>query len=268
MNDKSYIGSNLKFLRKKTNCTQDELSKRLEIGRHSIGSYEEGRAEPKIDTLFQMADLFKIPAEAIVKRDLSQLTDAEFAALNGEYNDIEGKNLRVLSIPVDSDGRERITLVNQKAAAGYLNGYGDPEYYNTLPNFDLPLPVFLNGTFRAFEVSGDSMLPIKSGSVVVCSFVENFYDVKDDEIYVVVSLNEGVVLKRLKNRLTRDGKGKFILKSDNPTFPPREVEVSDIKEIWKVKALISQEFPDPDMSLERLSTIVMELQQEVIRMKK
>lgn len=268
--EKSMIGANLKFLRKERNMTQEELAQELGIGRHSVGSYEEGRAEPKIETLFAICELFSIPAKAFVQSDLADLSAMEIEALRGEFKvDVEGKGLRVLQVVVDKTGRENIPMVNVKAAAGYLNGYGDEEYIETLPTFNLPLPSFDRGTYRAFEIKGDSMLPIKPGSIVIGEFVENWRDVKDDEVYIVVSISEGVVLKRVKNRVNRDGQsGYFTLKSDNPAFSNMEVAVEDIKEFWKAKAYISQSFPDPDLSLERISAIVLELQQEMIRMKR
>lgn len=267
--EKSVIGANLKFLRKERNMTQEELAQALGIGRHSIGSYEEGRAEPKIETLLSITELFKIPIEVFVKEDLGILTAPEIEAIRGNYKtDVEGRNMRILSITVDNQGKELIQLVNQKAAAGYLNGYADPEYVETLPTFHLPLPHFNNGTFRAFEVAGDSMLPIKPGSYIVGEFIENWRDIKDGMVYVVVSNTEGVVLKRVTNKINRDGTGILQLKSDNPVYQGYEVNIEDIKEVWKARAFISQDFPDPDLSLERISSIVMELQQEVIKMKK
>ncbi|MFN0201600.1 MAG: helix-turn-helix domain-containing protein [Bacteroidia bacterium] len=266
--EKSVIGANLKFLRKEKNMTQEELAKALEIGRHSIGSYEEGRAEPKIETLLAITELFKIPIEVFVKEDLALLSDAEINAIRGDYKtDIEGRNLRILTISLDKQGKELIQVVNQKAAAGYLNGYADPEYMESLPTFNLPFPTFTNGTFRAFEVAGDSMLPIKQGAYIIGEFVESWRDIKDGSIYVVVSNNEGVVLKRVSTRINRDDTGSLYLKSDNPQYSPYEVEISDVKEIWKARAYISHDLPDPDMSLERLSSIVMDLQNEMIKMK-
>ncbi len=268
--EKSFIGANLKFLRKEKNMTQEELAQALNIGRHSIGSYEEGRAEPKIDTMMAICRLFEIPVPAFVERLLSEVPKDELDMIRGEYKaDIEGKNLRVLPIMVDALGEERITVVAQKAAAGYLNGYGDPVYIETLPSFNLPLPELdtRHGTYRTFQVSGDSMLPIKPGSYIIAQYIENFKDVRDDEVYVIVSNTEGVVLKRVKNRITKEGTGTLLLKSDNPAYSSYELKVEDIKEVWKAKAYISLDFPDPDMSLERISTIVMELQHEVIKLK-
>ena len=46
----------------------------------------------------------------------------------------------------------------------------------------------------------------------------------------------------------------------------------DFLEIWEAKAFISMEFPDPEeeneMTLKRLADIVLDLQQEVIKLKK
>ncbi len=268
--EKSIIGSNLKFLRKIHNLTQEELAQKLDIGRHSVGSYEEGRAEPKIDTMMAICKLFKVPVAAFVERQLSEFSKEEFEMIQGEYKlDIEGKNLRVLPVVINEDGNERITVVAQKAAAGYLNGYGDPEYIETLPSFNLPLSELdtRNGTFRTFQVSGDSMLPIKEGSYIIAQYVDDLRSIRDDGVYIVVSNTEGVVLKRVKNRISREGTGTLLLKSDNPAYSSYEVKIEDVKEAWKARAFISMDFPDPDMSLERISTIVMELQHEVIKLK-
>ena len=138
--EKSIIGANLKFLRKEKNLTQEELAQALNINRHSIGSYEEGRAEPKIDTMMAICKLFEVPVPAFVEKILSEMPKEELEMIRGEYKaDIEGKNLRVLPIQVDSEGNEKITVVAQKAAAGYMNGYGDPEFIEKLPSFNLPL---------------------------------------------------------------------------------------------------------------------------------
>lgn len=269
--EKKYISSNIKFLRKEAGLTQEELAQELGIIRHSIGSYEEGRAEPKNDTILAMLKFFNIPFEVFIERDLNQMSKSELEQIREGYKrDIEGKNIRVLATTVSPDDKEYIQLVQQKAAAGYLNGYADAEFIENLPKFNLPIPELDTkyGTFRAFQVSGDSMLPIKPGSYVIGQYLQDWNDIKDDEIYVVVSLTEGVVLKRVKNRIARDGKsGTLLLKSDNQAYQAYEINIEDIQEVWKARAYISLEFPEPDMTLDKLTYLVLDLQQEVIKMK-
>jgi phage repressor protein C with HTH and peptisase S24 domain len=153
--------------------------------------------------------------------------------------------------------------VRQKAAAGYLNGYADPEFIEELPRFQLPfLP---QGTYRAFEISGDSMLPLTPGTIIIGEYVENWEVLKDGHCYILVTGTEGVVYKRVYNKLDE---GKVLsLHSDNPAYPPYSVKIADVVEVWKAKAYISSVFPDPDMSIQKLASIVLDLQNHVIKLK-
>lgn len=264
--DKLVIGKNLKYLRKLKGLTQQELANHLGIRRSSIGAYEECRATPKYETLEKISDFFATSIDILVKEDVSQFTEEELRGYNSQAQmDVEGKKLRVLPITVDAKGRENIEFVQLKASAGYLNGYADPEFIEAMPKFQLPM--LGEGTFRAFEIKGDSMLPLKSGSVVIGEYLENWRDIKDGNTYVVISETEGVVYKRVYLRTAPDGSQYLNLKSDNPSYSPYDITLNDVREIWKSKMYISHDFPDPDISLEKLSSIVMEIQQEVIRMK-
>ena len=265
--DKLTIGKNLKFLRKRKGLTQQELADKLEIRRSSIGAYEECRATPRYDTLERISDLFEVTIDILVKENLSLLTEEEWHDLKaGSKADVDGRRLRILPITVDEHGRENIELVSEKASAGYLNGYADPEYIEDLPRFQLPM-LGREGSFRAFEIKGDSMLPMRPGSVIVGEYLEDWRDIKNGETYVIVSDSEGVVYKRVMNRINADKTGKLTLKSDNPSYSPYDIDVNDVREVWKAKMFLSSDFPDPDISLEKLSSIVMDIQQEVIKLK-
>ena len=254
-----HIHNNLRFLRNQKGMTQQAFADLLGIKRSSLGAYEEGRAKPSYDLLVQLTDLFPISMDQLVKEDLSQR--AWSAA--PYQRDVSGKNMRVLSITVDKEDREFIDLVPEKAAAGYLNGFADPEYVEELPKFRLPM--LSGGTYRAFEISGDSMLPIQPGSIVIGEYVEDWQQIKDGVTYIVVSAKEGIVYKRLFNKI--EERGAIICQSDNPAYPPYSVPVDDVLEIWQAKAYISTIFPDKDLSIEKLMQMMLELQQEVIRLK-
>lgn len=248
--EKSTFALNLKFLRKQKNCTQEELAQIIGIARHSIGSYEEGRAVPPMDILLLISKWSELSINILAEVELSNLSRPQLQLLYGEDKvDIEGKNLRVLPIVLDNKGNQNITMVNVKASAGYLKGYSDIEFIKSLPTFALPLPYFEMGTYRAFEIEGDSMLPLTSGTIVVGEYIEDWYNVKNDEIYVVNCLS-GLLLKRVKNCLIHDKKsntysGTYILKSDNPYYDNTEIGLDEVNEFWKVKAYISRNYPYP-----------------------
>src|SRR6185369_15226233 len=149
--------------------------------------------------------------------------------------DLTGKNLRVLAITVDDENKENIEMIPAKAAAGYLTGYADPEYIQELNKFRLPfLPV---GTYRAFEIKGDSMLPVQPGSVIVGEYVDNWKQIKDGHTYIVLSKHDGIVFKRLFNQIEENG--TLILRSDNTSYPAYSIKVDEVLEVWKAVLNIS-----------------------------
>jgi len=249
------LSTNLKYLRKQQNLTQVQLAEKLEIKRSLIGAYEEGRAEPKLATLVKMAQVFQLSVDELIHPDLPNVLKSSSAK--------NGSNVKVLSITVDSDDKEFIDLVPYKASAGYLNGYADPEFMEELSKFRLPM-IQAPGTYRAFEIKGDSMLPIPSGTVIVGRYVEKWQDVKDGTPCIVISLQEGVAFKRIyhqKNLTT------LRLHSDNPLYEPYEVALQDVVELWEAKAYISTTFPMAEISLDKLTSLVLDLQQEVKKLR-
>ncbi len=257
------INENIRFLRKQKGLTQEQFAEKIGIKRSVVGAYEEGRASPPLETLLKMADLFQITADDFISKDISKgevTTPVSGAGSTPQF--------KVLSITVDKEDNENIELVPQKASAGYLNGYADPEYIEELPRFQLPvLPK--NATYRAFEISGDSMLPLESGTIIIGQYVESTNDIKNGKTYILVTGKEGVVYKRVFNYLKDNG--KLYLVSDNKAYSPYEIEGGEVLEIWEAKAFISFKFPDDgkssELSLEKLTQIVLELQQEVVKLK-
>ena len=260
----SYISKNIKFLRKKHYYTQETFAEAIDIKRSLVGAYEEGRADPRVNNLLKICEFFKVSLDTFINRDASTLTEEE---LYGKPD--EGKEkLKVLSITVDQEDNENIELVPQKASAGYTNGYADPEYIGDLPKFRLPmLPG--NATYRAFEISGDSMLPMLPGTVIIGEYLENVNYVKNGNTYVLVTAKEGIVYKRVFNYL--EEKGKLYLVSDNKSYSPYEVPADEVVEIWEAKAFISVNFPmpvvDEEMNLEKLTNIITEMKHDIVKIK-
>lgn len=253
------VTSNIRHLRKHAGYTQAQLAEKLEIKRSLVGAYEEGRAEPKLSTLVNVARLFEVSLDELITADLS---DPNYKPEIGQSG---GGKLRVLAITVDQDDRENIELVPHKASAGYLNGYADPEFIEELPRFRLPT-LGTGGTYRAFEISGDSMLPLASGTVIVGRYVEDWSSLKDGTPCIIVSGKEGVVFKRVFNKVKEAA--TLRLHSDNPLYVPYELSVDDVVEIWEAKSYISSTFPIADISLDKLSSIVLDLQKEMLKLKK
>ena len=232
----NYLASNIRFLRKQKELTQDALALEIDVNRSMIGSYEEGRAVPRIGVLQNLSVFFGVNIDDLINKDLSSGYTKDL--------DFKGAQLRVLTTVVDRDDREMITIVPFKASAGYLSGYGDKEYIGQLPRFSLPLPEFGNErTRRVFQIRGDSMLPIQPGSYVLCEYLQDWSGLVDGETYVLLTLNDGIVYKRV---FKQDGQNhEWVLKSDNPDYRSYTIGINEVSEIWKAVGLISFDLGNP-----------------------
>lgn len=255
----SYLASNLRFLRKQKGITQNDLADQLDVQRTMISAYEDGRSEPKLATLQKICDLLEVGIEELIEHDIE---------MKGRRV-LQKRGMQILTIAADADDKENITLVAQKASAGYLNGFADPEFMESLPQFHLP-NLSRQATYRAFELAGDSMLPLVPGTIVVGAYVDQLKQIKSGQTYVLVTQTEGVVYKRVFNYLAENG--KLFLVSDNDQYKPYEVRGEDVLEIWEAKAFISTDFPNPGdkkkpLSLEDLGDMIRDIQSDLRRIK-
>lgn len=238
--------------------TQQELSEHLGVKRSMISAYEDGRSDPKLPGLVALSELFHVSLDALLAKDM---TSGEGYQANS--------SLKILAVTVDRNDEEGICLVAEKASAGYLNGYADEEFVSNLPQFNLPhLPK--NRTYRAFEISGDSMLPISPGTIVIGAYLASLQEIKSAKTYLLVTRDEGIVYKRVFNYL--DENGKLFLVSDNPIYKPYEIHPSEVIEVWEAKAFISTEFPGPpakseEVSLSELADMIRDLREEIRKAK-
>lgn len=245
----SLANKNLKYLRKLRGWTQEEFAQKLRIKRSLLGAYEEERAEPRMEVLEVVADMFKLSFDDLLRKDLSEA--------KGSY--ISKRRAQKMA-----SGRTDIPFVPVKAAAGYLAGFADPEFIDELNTFTLPM--LTGGEYRAFEIVGDSMMPTTSGSIIVGEKVSSLDEVKSNNTYIVVSRTDGIVYKRvLKNNRQ---KNKYTMVSDNPTYQPYTLGAEDILEVWQAQMIISKANTQQRWDVNQLANVVNNLQQQVSVLKK
>src|SRR5580704_5623733 len=241
----SVAGQNLKYLRKLRGWTQEEFAAKLGIKRSLLGAYEEERAEPRLEVLETIGDMFKLTLDELLRKELADTKGGSYLSKR-----------RAQKLAAASN---EIQLVPVKAAAGYLAGYADPEFLDELNTFTLPM--LAPGNYRAFEIIGDSMLPTPSGSVIVGEKVDSLEDVKTSNTYIVVSRQEGIVYKRIvKNGRS---KSKLTLVSDNPAYQPYNVEAEDVLEVWQAQMIVTKASQQNKWDVNQLANLVNNLQEQV-----
>ena len=246
----SVAAQNLKYLRKLRGWTQEEFANKLKIKRSLLGAYEEERAEPRLEVLELVSDMFRLSLDELLRKKMQDAKGSNYLA--------KRRAQKMAALP------NQIQLVPVKAAAGYLAGYGDPEFLDELNTFTLPM--LAPGNYRAFEIVGDSMLPTPSGSVIVAEKIDSLENVKSNLTYIVVSRNEGIVYKRVmkNNKL----KNKLTLISDNTVFQPYTVNAEDILEIWKAEMVVSKANTEQRWDVNQLASLVSNLQDQVTTLKR
>lgn len=257
--------------------TQAEMHFYTGIQGATWSNYEKGGTEPDIETMLKIAEAFKVSLSDLVQRNFEEgnlilksrpskkteksnvkgnatgnLTakkypkSSELSIVNDDGDNQYYPSTMPKVITIDTQGNENMVMVPVKARAGYLLGYGDPEFIQTLPAYRLP--GLNNGTFRIFEVEGLSMYPtLNIGDLVIGSNIDQMGLIRDDRIHIIVTKNEGVLVKRVLNRLNQDD--KLILKSDNykdrDLYPPIVCDPVDVLEIWYATGYISRQMRPP-----------------------
>ena len=229
----TFFSQNLRFLRSKMSekTSQEKLAELLNIKKPTLGSYESGRAEPKYADLISLAEFFNVEVDELLKEDLS----TRIPGLAGK------PKLRILATTVDQNNEENIEMVPVKALAGYTASYDDIGFIQELPTFQVPfLPK--DKKYRVFPIKGESMLPLHPGSLVFAEYVEDWTSIKDGTICIVVTREDGVVLKQVINHLAE--RKVLILNSTNKTYDPYPILGSEIQEIWKFAGYFHEAFPE------------------------
>ncbi|NBC82174.1 MAG: helix-turn-helix domain-containing protein [Bacteroidetes bacterium] len=259
-----FLGSNIRWLRKNKKLTQEELANKIGVKRTLVGAYEEGRVEPKLRTLLAIGHYFSISVDDLIRTDLQQHPQQT------RPPDIKGRQLRILPVVTDRTTEEELsTLVPVKASAGYTKGYGDVDFIESLPKFNLPYPELAhNRTYRLFQIAGESMLPVPPRAYIICEYEQDWHNIKNEMCYVLVTKDEGIVYKRLINNLQD---GELVLKSDNPEYKPCTIQADQVIEVWKARGYTCFDLHDDIPKTFDVSTLIetiAELKNDVKQLKK
>ncbi len=260
-----YISSNIRLLRKRKKLTQSDLSAILGIKRPTLNNYENQVSMPPIEMLIKLSDYFNISIDTLIRINLLELSKSKLLELeNGNDVYIKGSQLRVLASTVGSDNEENIELVPEKAKAGYLTGFADPEYIVSLPVFRLPF-LGKERKYRTFQVSGDSMLPIPHGAYVTGEFINDWTSLKNGDACILFTMRDGISFKIIENMINENRGLRCI--SLNSLYDPYFVPISEIKEIWKFVHYISPELPTEHLEANQMVKKLSDIKKDIDEIK-
>lgn len=243
-----------KLLREELNYTQQAFASLLEIGA-TTADIERARTKISGSIVVHLMEKFHI-------NPLWLFGKSEQKYIN------QPKDFSPKVITLASEGDENIVLVNQKASAGYPHNIQDVEWYQSLPRFKMPLPEYRNATYRGFQVEGDSMVPnIHPNDWVLGKSIPGIGEALNNRIHVFV-LKDSVLVKKL-HKLS-DTQNLVRLISLNPDYPPMDILIDDIQELWLVNSKLSFNIEDSadSLLLRQLQESMDELKIQISNLKK
>jgi Peptidase S24-like len=202
---------------------KSDIATKLNTYNHVINSILKGDRNITVEQMHKLFETYNINANY-----LFGLSDDIY--LNGS----EAIPIR-LKTDRSTTGRQNITLVPERATAGYATALDTPQYLQDFSKFSIPN---LEGTLIAFEISGDSMMPtITNGDMVVCEALERGEPIRDNQVYVVVT--DVVVAKRIQQIKTGSVVKEMRLISDNDRYQPYTVSPEEVRQILRVKCRLT-----------------------------
>lgn len=113
------LGKRLKELRKKSNMTQQELGRMINVTKVSICCYEKGTRIPSLETLIDLSNLFKVDLDYLIGNDTYVVSDNnENYGIKMANEEIElvkelRKHINIYSKLID-DPKRMLELIDKK----------------------------------------------------------------------------------------------------------------------------------------------------------
>lgn len=203
----------IKKRREELGLSQLELANKIGVSRNTIINYEKGGVIPESKRQI---------LESVLSG--SEKTDA-----------VPMENPFILMIP----------LVSQYAYAGYLTGFSDREYMDSLPKIPIIADHQLKGDYTGFEVRGDSMdndssESIREGDRLICRFIKKeLWQYKlhiNKWNFVIVHKTDGVLVKRITDHDV--DLSTITIHSLNPEYPDKTLSLNEVSQLFNVVEIV------------------------------
>jgi len=221
------IGKNIKKIRNVKGLSQQSFADLFSLTRGNISSYEESRAEPKIDVMVKIANYFGIPVADFIQKELSV---NELLHYNTNLV-IETERLKITQQLV------KVPFVSVHHINNYIQNHSNKEFILQLPT--LVIPSSSKFELLALELSDPENLPsgfeFRNGDILVLELVE-----KENSHWITNKLGMMIDDGSIKFGIYKTTNEKFTLSLNNWVEYPFDIE-SDVR-YWTLRASYRQEW--------------------------
>lgn len=182
-----------------------------------------------------------------ISKNMAESICLKFPQLNKTYL-LTGEG-SILKKPIQNEvtqltigGVMMVPLVNQYAHAGYMAGYADAVYVESLPKIPWVVDHEYKGKYISFEIRGDSMddglkHSYEQGDVVLCREIYPEYwkcklHIRTWDAFVIVHKTDGIVVKQIINHDVENG--IITCHSFNPIYEDFQIDLREVAQLFNV----------------------------------
>ncbi|UJH90074.1 helix-turn-helix domain-containing protein [Antarcticibacterium sp. 1MA-6-2] len=247
----SFFGKNIRKIRSVRSLSQQAFADLFDLKRGTLGAYEEGRSEPKIDTIITIAKYFSIPIDELLTKELTVNRLLKFKG-----------NLTTEQEEFVKEQFANIPCIIKNNSNDYLHNHDKEEFIKRMPCLNLPISKEVN--YRGYTVDNLEMSSNDKGlfpkDVVIGEFIpEKNYRNLDNGTLVLVVLENQLVL-----RLLYITNGILVLRAEHKNVEEISVDLKEVKEIWRICYVFYHRLPVMGEALED-KLLYLEREMEKIR---
>lgn len=233
----SFFGKNIKKIRSVKSLSQQAFAEMFDLKRGTLGAYEEGRSEPRIETIIMIAKHFSIPIDDFLTQELTVNKLLKFKS-NLASEDHELVKEKFVDIP----------CIIRSNSNDYLLYYNKEEFVKRMPCLSLPLNK--KNIYRGYTVDNLEMSSNDKGlfpkDVVIGEFIpEKEYRNLDNGSLVLIVLEDQLVLRRFYITNT-----KVVLRAEHKNVEEITVTLKEVKEMWRICYVFYHRLPPMGEALE------------------
>jgi len=246
------FGKNIKKIRNVKGLSQQAFAELFELKRGTLGAYEEGRSNPKLETIVKIAGYFKIGVDELLSSELT-------------VNRLLHFNDKITTNTADLKTEEfaKIPCITETLQTAYIQNFSKQSFIDKLPMLQLPLDPAVD--YMAYTVPNLEMSWLGKGffpkDIVVGKKVDaNGYPKNTESMLALVLTNQQLIFRRLSLI-----DSVFVLQADHENIEPINIAKPDIIQLWEICHVFQYRIPP---KTERLDDRLAMLEKEISSLKK
>lgn len=227
----SFFGKNIRKIRSVKTLSQQSFAELFDLKRGTLGAYEEGRSEPKIETIITIANYFSIPIDDLLTKELTVNTLLKFKAnLTTDPEKITKETFAIIPCITHKNAKEYLLYNNKKA------------FVQDMPV--LRLPINTEKEFRGFTVDNLEMSSNDKGlfpkDIVIGEMIpKNVYTKLNNGHLILAVFEDQLVLRRCYI-----SGATITLRADHKNIDDLEFPIKEIKELWRIRYVFYHRLPE------------------------